>query len=732
MKALQKAILLYLVFFLFPLLLHAQQQISLTNINSINGLSQNTIYSTFKDRKGLMWYGTQDGLNRYDGYKIKVYKNKTNSPFTIGANHITSINEDHQSNLWIGTRLGGLSKYIRSTEKFITFRHDPKNPRSLSNNNINAVYTDKKGNVWIGTEDGLNLLDKKTGNFKRFYHHKGDQNSLSYSGILSIFEDSQSNLWVGTYYGLNLLIKNTQKFKRFIGTKTDPEASLVINVIVEDKKRRLWLGTGHGLSLLDPKKGIFANFLVEPDSHSEDGVNPVFCIAKKDDNHLWLGTNTTLQLFNIASQRTVALSEKTIGEDFMPNDGIYSMLSDNKGTLWIGTTSQGVLKYDPNLPFFPAYKSALTNIPSAKNIIREVAEDEKGNLYLATDVGLSYFDRAKKSYTNYQHQKANLASLASDYTTAVLVSKEKKVWVGTFSSGLDCFDPVTKRFKHYTFGTTNKHLSSNSIYVLAEDKKGRIWIGTDWGINVLDPASGLIIKYFHDPKKKQSIADNEVQTIYEDKKGNIWIGGYTKGITILNVSANSFAHLNSENTNLSNDVISQFIEDSKGNLWVGTMEGGLNKYNPNKKSFEHFKEESGLNNNSINFLTEDHLGFLWVSTNQGITRFDPKNVKFRSFKTHNGLKTLEFNFGSGAKLKTGEIVFGSINGFTIVDPRKLPENQNKPEVIINGFSLFNKPLEIGEKESPLKESITVTKTIDLNYRQSVFTIHFAALDYTVP
>ncbi|MBC7417970.1 MAG: hypothetical protein H7325_07425, partial [Pedobacter sp.] len=505
-----KIIRFTLIAFLFNIaVLLAQQQINLTNFSSTNRLSQNTVFSCFKDQYGLMWFGTQDGLNMFDGYKVTIYKPRTNNPKTIAASYITSIGDDKQGDLWIGTRLGGLSKYSRSTNTFLNFRHDEKLPNSISNNNIKCVYRDKKGNIWIGTENGLNLLDAKSGNFKRFYFHKGN------SSVFSIYEDRRANLWIGTSQGLILLNVGTGKSKAF----TDQLGNSIFTIF-EDGQGKIWMGTDQGLKVLNEQNGSFTPYAVTPDLHSEDRINPVFCSARKDKNSFWLGTNTTLQLFDTEKKKLIPISDRTIGDDFMPNDGIYSLLSDHTNTLWVGTTSQGVLKYDPNLVIFPSYMSSLATLPSAKNIIRAVAEDEKRNLYIATDVGLSYFDRGRNAYTHLQHQRGNKNSIASDYTTAMLVSKQKKIWIGTYSSGLDCFDPKTKIFKHYTFGSGAHQLSSNLINVLLEDRKGNIWIGTNNGINVLDVSTGTFTKYFHQPNHLQSLSDNEVQALYEDKSGN--------------------------------------------------------------------------------------------------------------------------------------------------------------------------------------------------------------------
>lgn len=712
--------------------LFAQQQINLTTFNSANGLSQNTIYSCYKDRYGLMWFGTADGLNKYDGYRVTVYKNQRNDSRSIGANLITSITEDGNGDLWIGTRLGGLSRYNRATDNFSTFKNDPVHPNSVSHNNVTFILLDKEANIWVGTENGLNCFNVKTGNFKRFYHQKDKANSLSNSSIKTLFQDSKSNLWVGTANGLNLFDAKKETFKQFVADENDPHTSNVINVIVENEKHQLWMGTDKGLKLFDPKKGAFTNFAVDHDLHTAGGENPVFCMAKKKANTYWLGTNTTLQIFDTENKKLIGLGDKTMANELMPNDGIYALFHDDSKILWIGSTSQGILKYDQNLPIFPAYKSSLFRIPSAKNIIRAVAEDKNGNLYLATDEGLNYFERKQHIYHEYRHQKNNKNSLASDYTTAMLVSKKNIVWIGTYKNGVDSFDPKTGNFKHYTFGNGAQQLSSNTIFVLNEDRKGNIWVGTDNGLNVFDPVTSTFTKFFHDPKNSQSISDNAVQALYEDRKGNIWIGGYSSGITIFKPSTKKFSRLNTQNSNLSNNVISQFFEDSKGNFWIGTMEGGLNKYNAKTNSFKHYDEQNGLNNNSVNYLTEDKNGKLWISTNQGLVQFDPVEEKFKNFSAYNGLSSLEFNFNSGITLSTGEIAFGSINGLNIVNPSQLNFNKNKPKVIINGFKLFNKNVALTDQKSPLKQAIILTKELDLDYEKAVFTIQFAALDYSVP
>ncbi|RZA01730.1 MAG: hybrid sensor histidine kinase/response regulator [Sphingobacteriaceae bacterium] len=724
----KKVVIACLLFFVWQNLVVAQPNVSITTLSGISGLSQNTINCLFKDRYGFMWFGTQDGLNKYDGYKVTVYKHNINNPQSLPANHITTICEDKAGNLWVGTRTAGISRYDRSRDVFVNFITSASNS-SISSNSITIAYTDKRSNLWIGTANGLNLFEATSGRFKRYSRVAKDVNTLSDNTITAIFEDDDKRLWIGTANSLNLFDRATGKFKRYIDKEKNNGGNF-INSICEDDNHQLWLGTNQGLKCFNIDKNTFSYYPVEEDAYSADGVNPVFTVQKTNGNKFWLGTNTTLQMFDANTKRLVPINNKAVAGSPMPNDGIYAMLED-AGILWIGTTSQGVLKYDKNLSLFPAYNTSLAQIPSAKNIIRGIAEDKAGNLYLATDVGLEYYNRNSGIHQTYLHSKTNTNSLLSNYTTAVTVSKKTgMVWIGTYSSGLDKFDPKSRSFTHYVQGS--KQLSSNYIYTLLEDSKGNIWIGTDAGLNVIDK-TGKVTVYLNTRRGKGKIEEDVIQALLEDKQGNIWIGNYTNGISIFNPVSKSFTHLNTKNSKLNSDVISSLCEDKLGNIWVGTMEGGLNFYDIKRKEFTAcYNEQNGLINNTINYITQDSKGFLWLTTNQGIVRFDPIKKKYRTFCTSNGLKTLEFNIQSGIQLSSGELAFGSINGFNIINPLQLNFNVHPPSVVLTDFELFNKPLTNYSNKSPLKQTLLTSKSVTLNYDQSVFSIAFAALDYTLP
>jgi signal transduction histidine kinase/ligand-binding sensor domain-containing protein/DNA-binding response OmpR family regulator len=711
---------------------NAQQvTIELTPLSSSDNLSQNTIQCIYQDSYGLMWFGTQDGLNKYDGYRIEVFKHRKNDPNSISANHITAISEDRYGNLWIGTRTGGLNKYDRAKDTFTRYQEKDGKLNWITNNQINVIFKDSRSNVWIGTPHGLDLLAKDSGSFQQI-------NLLPRSGgdkedVRSIFEDSQNNIWIGTTKGLKMLKKSTATVLHYRDRGVGQDKT--IHSISEDGSGNIWVGCSSGLKLLDKQSSDFHEFAIEPDKNSVGGLNLINCILNAGTDRFWIGSNTTLQLFDTVKKKIIRISDQTDSDSNMPNDGIYSLFQDKAGVLWIGTSSQGILKYDRNLTIFKSYKSSLANLPSAKNIVRGLAESESGNLYIATDAGFEYFDRTKLSYTKYVHQNGNPNSLSSNYTTSILHSKKSGlVWIGTYNNGLDVFDPRLRTFKHFTKGDGAKTINSNSIDILLEDRLGRIWVGTDGGgINVYDPASGLFTKFLHDKTNaSKSLCDDTILALYEDKKGRIWIGGYSKGISIFDPERNTFSQLNSSNSALTSDIVGCFYEDSQGYMWIGTQGGGLNRYNTKDASITSFTEENGLINNSVNYISEDANGVLWISTNNGIASLDPVKSAFRNFGRNNNLKTTEFNLGSGVKLTTGEIAMGNINGFTIVDPSRLKYNNNKPNIILSGLQLFNKFVNVKTKNSPLKQTLLTSREIVLEHSQSVFTISFAALDYTWP
>ena len=724
----------FLLVFHFQLLARVNN-LNFTRLNTTNGLSQNSVQAMIKDRFGFMWFGTQDGLNKYDGYTFTVFKHRENNVNSLSANNITSLCEGKDGYIWAGTRIGGLSRYDQRTNSFVSFKEDRRNKASLSSNHITAVYEDKAGRLWVGTEEGLNLLDKKTGKFRRFYPGAGRGN-LSDGWIYSIYQDKNKNLWVGTRKGLNLYNEKAGSFSHFFQDRKNPRtlSSNAVTVITEDLGGHLWVGTSVGLNLYHPQDHSFTHYNVQLDKNTISSTNPINCITLDKANRFWIGTETTILLFDAGKRTFLPVSREGNFARWVPDNGVYSIFEDHHGILWIGTASEGVYKFDKNLSFFPSYKASQSYENTNDNVVRAVAEDKKGNLYIGTDGGLQYFNRQTGTFRYFKHKPGDSRSLSSNYIAALLQDREDdRLWIGTYDTGVDCFDPRTGHFTHYSAGKGPRQLTSWAVYALMQDRNGKIWIGTDdGGVNVLDKKTGLISNYKHDPKDLNSLTDNSVQVIYQNRRGEIWIGSYSGGINIFYPGTGKLTRLTKQNSGLSSNVVSAIYEDKKGNMWVGTMEGGLNLFNRDTRMFRAYREEDGLINNVVNSIEGDALGRLWLSTNKGVTCFDPVRETYRNFSVDNGLQSQEFNVGAGIQTKGGDIVFGGVNGFNVFHPVSLATNRNVPAIVFTDFQLFNKSVVPGVKNSPLRESVLSTREIRLNHSQSVFTISFAALGYTIP
>jgi len=697
------------------------------------GLSQNMIYCMLKDHKGLMWFGTQAGLNKFDGYKFTVYTHTINDPHSIAANEIADLCEDKEGNLWIATMHGGISRYDAATESFTSYLPKSDDPASLSSNQTSTVYEDRRGNIWVGTLYGLNLLNKKSKKFTRYLSNPKDSLSLSSSWILSINEDSKGNFWVGTENGLNLMDRQTGKCKRYLHDpfKKQSIANNYVRKIFEDTDGNVWLGTKTGMDLFDRATNTFTHFgsgyLNSKGKQSTDLVNSII----QDENFLWVGTKA-LSLFDIKKKAYVDFIDQSHKEKNLGDFEIFSLLLDKQHILWIGSNSNGIYQYDKNLSHFSAFKLDSKN--SRYNMIWAFVEDQKSNIWIGMGAGLSYFNRADNSFTNYTHENKNRNSISGVAYTLLKPRGNNDLYIGT-DNGLDLFHPATGIFEHFAENKGDLFLSNQMIEKLFEDSRGNIWMGTGYeGVTVLDKEKKQFIKYRHDPKNPHSLSsDRGIAAFCEDKDGNIWIGS-SNGIDVWHPATNQFTNYNGKNSNLSDGIISvvDLFIDRKENVWICTMENGLNRYNKETNDFTAFNEQKGLVNNVANSIIEDKRGFLWISTNKGLVRFDPASQAFRNYSIYNGLQNEEFNSAASLLTKRGDIFFGGINGFNVFNPDSLAENKNIPPIILTGFELFNKTVIPGVKGSVLQQSISETKEIILSHEQSVFTFEFAALDYTFP
>jgi len=711
-----------------------------------NGLSQSTVTCILQDKKGFMWFGTKDGLNRYDGVEFTVFKNNTEG--SLSHSYITCIFEDSEDVLWVGTLEGGLNRYDHNTETFTSFQHDDKDPGSISHNYITCIYEDRDKQLWVGTENGLNYFLSKEEHFISYQYERDNPKSLSDNNIGVIFEDSKFNLWIGTKGGgLAHFDRPNQRFTHYKHNKSNSKtiSDNVVRTCYKDSEGMIWLGTSNGLNrFVETPNGIeFVRYQHNKPAQSNSLQNNTITSISEDlYGRLWIGTQINgLYLYDKKEGVFSNFFPNTLDQYSISSNSLWSIYRDNIGTMWLGARNRGLDKWDQQRQKFTRH-----NITSAGNYTlsnRDVTcfvEDELGNLWIGTDGGgLSYFDRKTNSYTNYIHDPLNSQSLGSNSVLSLLIDRNHKLWVGTWGGGLNVFDKKTKTFKHYIHNPASTgSISGNNIFSICEDRQGRLWIGIFYGgVNLYDPESDAFLRYNYNPNRPSSLCNNKVTKIFEDSKGNVWVGTDGGGLDVLNwggrdkVWFTHYKYTGNYQGELSSNIINSITEDHHQNLWIGTGQG-LNKFNRQNRTFSVYKKKDGLPDNMINGILEDEDGLLWLSTNQGVSKFDPLSGKFRNYTTADGLQAEEFIRGSYFKTTLGEFFFGGVNGFNSFFPKSIVDDYHTTSPLyLTEFKIRNEIIKPGQTNKLLSAHISETEKIVLPYNNHDFSFSFASLNYSL-
>jgi signal transduction histidine kinase/ligand-binding sensor domain-containing protein/DNA-binding response OmpR family regulator len=725
------ALLLFFIIHAPALNLYGQERNVRFSYLTINeGLSQSNVKCILKDRKGYMWFSTDDGLNKFDGYNFTVYRHNPTDKRSLPSNNVTVLFEDNAGILWVGTSGGGLSKYDRNTDSFVTSSFKKTDDLSLSNNDVNAIFQDNQYNLWIGTYSGLNLYDRVAHRFQRFFYTK-DSDDVASHHINAIVGDTSGNLWLGTGNGLVLFNYQTAAVKTFVHDRTTNSlANNQINTLYTNAGGKLYIGTsGSGMDVFDMKKQTFTHFSHNGWGKSTIANNNVFAMAGAGKNRIWIGTEDGLDLFDEKMASFTKYVSQQPEKDEKNNSIDYIL--DTDSILWVGTYEAGIKFYDRNLSYFDHYQKPYGTGPGLSNdIVTSFAAAKKG-YWIGTDGGgLNYFDEASKTFSQYSHPVENKNPADGKHILKLLKDNDN-LWVGYYESGLDLFNTQTKSFKHFKTGDKPDQISGNIVFALEKDVNGDTWVGMDEeGVNVIR-GSKVIKRYKYNANDtSNNLTNNDVRSIYRDREGNMWVGTFG-GLNLYDRSNDNFIHFRSGNKGLSNNIIISIFEDKQNNLWVGTLGGGLNLYDRKKQIFVPYNFLDQQSCSIINGITQDENDFIWVSTNKGLLSFKLHTHLFRKYTLANNLQGYEFFMGSVLKSDDGRLLFGGHNGFNIVDPSTLALNTQLPKVVFTDFQLYNKSVPIGNG-SPLKKSIAETSVIRLNYSQSVFTIQYSALNFTLP
>ncbi len=768
MKSLRTLLILGLASLPLPAATQARD-LRFERISIDQGLSQNTVHTIIQDRLGFLWIGTDDGLNRYDGYRFEVLRSGPGDPGGLSHNRVRALCEDSDGMLWIGTRNGGLNRYDRRSRAFTRYRHDPKVPESLASDVVWTILQDRRGTLWVGTSRGLDRIEpRRARSFIHLRHDPDDPESLSHNVVRALLEDRAGNLWVGTKRGLDRvsagppqadrLDAQTRSLTRFLPRPEGDDGGYnSIGAIHEDRRGRLWLGTWDGLMQFDPATTSFV-FYGTDSNQPEDLEHSIQDIHQDSDGTLWLATEGLgVLLFDPRTETLLSrVAHEPLRASSLSGDKVKVFFQDRSGAFWVGTSAGGLNKLDAAAKAFVHYRSDPA-VPEglSGDMITAIWEDRDDSLWIGTRrSGLNRIapgpppaDRV--AVEHFRADPEDPTRLARDDVRAVLRDSAGVLWVGAEAGGLHRLDGgVFTRYRHDPHDPAS--LRDNDVWVLYEDSSRNLWVGTYGGsLSRYDPGTDAFHHYPHDPDDPASLASNIVRAIHQDSDGGLWIGTHDgldrwAGAPTFEApgppaggqteqrpgggQTGRFRHHRHDPrdpSSLSSNEVLSILEDRAGTLWVGTHGGGLNRLVPGPKgaTFRFYTEQDGLPSNVVYGILEDRRGRLWMSTNRGLSRFDPRTESFRNYDVTDGLQNNEFNAGAHFRSRRGEMFFGGLHGFNAFYPEEIEDNPYVPPVVLTSFRKFN-------REVTLAIDTALLQTVTLRHHESVFSFGFAALSYT--
>ncbi|WP_166641878.1 hybrid sensor histidine kinase/response regulator transcription factor [Pedobacter duraquae] len=706
-----------------------QNDLNFINLNTKNGMSSNAVNTILQDHNGLVWFGTSDGLNKFDGTNFTVYTNKSNDSTSISSNKISALLEDRNGRLWVGTNGGGLLYYDPKQNTFISFVGNGIPNRNVDFN-VLTLYQDKKGNIWVGTFGGYRIINTKT------YEVRNEGiNALMGNGssVVSFIEDN-NKMWIGTSMGLLLLDLNTHVTEKFTHHTGDP-SSLSNNYIgssIRDEKGRIFFGTNNGLNMLLGDGKHFKSFLRADDAMRSDDI--IYAASRQKDGKIWLGTEDGVSVFNTRTETFTTIRPDSRQAFGLSDKSVRSICMGRNGIIWLGTYQGGVNKLDPNLALFNLKRSSPFDPQGLSSpIVTSFAELSKKKIFVGTDGGgLHLFNRNTGIFEHLGIRSKIDLSKNPISILALELDSHDELWVGTYRNGLFKYNFKNRSYRQYLAGSSPTDLSQNDIFFVKEDSKGLIWIGTNGnGVNVYDYKSDKFTRYgTHQIAPMLLPSNGFMRAIAEDANGDIWLASSGTGIAVFQRNTGKFRSYTKRNSGLSNDVVLSLLNDSKGNLWAGTDGGGLDLFNRKTGKFVNFNETNGLPNGIVYKILEGKDGLIWFSTDKGISALNPATRKIKNFGRPNGVQDSPFILGSGIKTSDGELYFGGQDGFNYFDPLTLPSNGIVPGVLLTELKVANTIVLPGAK-SPIAEQIGFAQEIKLSYGQN-FSISYVALNYTAP
>ncbi|MDJ0839130.1 MAG: two-component regulator propeller domain-containing protein [Acidobacteriota bacterium] len=721
------------LFFLCPSAM-GQQQYRITRIGAEQGLSEGHVYCVLQDSRGFMWFGTRDGLNRYDGYEFKIYRHDPDDENSISNNFVYALWEDARGDLWIGTNGGGLNRFDRTRERFIRYRHDPNDSNSLSHDIVRVIAGDsrKRGApLWIGTlGGGLNRFDVNEGRFTHYRHDPNRNDSLDSDDIWSLTWARNDTVWVGSNdAGLNMMRAwEPGKFKRFGYNPGNPGGLTESGIwsLYSDVENTLWIGTESGLKRL----GVGEDRIEAIQLPAGRGVKNIDFMMQTQDGALWMGTNIGLFRYDPAGGDLSEWRHDPGDPNTLAQNDVWGLYEDNRGNIWVTHFGNGISLMTLNP--FDSYRAG-----DAREVASALLMDRAGDLWLGTSTsGLPRYENVTLGNKNRRDHpfEQPIPSIS-----ALLENRQGNLWIGTRKDGLYYYDRATEELTNFRYDPKiPDSLSGNWINTIFEDPHGVLWVGTDGGLDRMETdRPGVFTNYRPDPRNPKSLSDFEINCIFPSPENTLWLATFYGGLNRMALERPgdfvSYRRQADNPASLSSDTVFAIAQKQAGTLWLGTS-NGLNRFDTATGETKVFLKQEGLAGNIIYSIVADDRGDLWLSTPKSLSHFDPVTEKFKSFDRNNGLAVDDFRERSGFRDANGRLYFGGVGGVVAFSPEDIIADPHPPQIALTSFLLNNQRVRPRHHDphSPLLKSIEETDSVDLSYKDRDLTFRFTAMHYTAP
>lgn len=685
-----------------------------------------------QDARGFMWFAGSNGLARYDGYELKIYRNDPQNPHSLPANYVNDLMVAADGELWVGSR-AGLHHYDAALDHFINFTYGTGSAESEVVNDVNAIWQDGKQRFWLATRGGLLEFLPGEGMFRRIPLQSYPANGGT-ATIWSIAEDASGHLWLGLQTGGVARFhpdKNTFAYYRHNPAEPNSLSANDVRVVYVDRQNRVWLGTyGSGLNRYDWNRDSFIRY--DHDTSEKGGI--IWDILQDQDGQMWIGDGQAVSLLDEASGRFTSFRYQEGQTETPGNHVVTSLFEDRAGDVWLGFFPSGVDMVDARSSVFHNYRYDPQNPNSITDggVISSF-EDRRGNLWIGTGFGLTYFNRQNGQFTRIKHVPGDNTTPSGSTTLSVIEDYEGVLWLGIWSGGLNRRDPVTGEYVYYMPEPGNpKSLWGREPWDVFEDSRRDIWIATEMGLNRYNRATDDFTRFLPPPESMGGETTLYSRVVYEDSHGNLWWGS-ARGLFLLDRDSGAvtahYYHDDKRAGSLGADFVTAIYEDRFGRLWVGSEGGGVSVMDYETRTFHTYTVADGLADDTVSGIQGDREGFVWLSTHKGLSRFDPRSESFRNFDKRHGLSGNLFNRNTPLLTKQGELLFGNSKGFSLFNPALLADNDYVPPVVLTDFQVFNRSVSAADRDSPLRRDIVTANHIVLDYAQSVFSFTYAALNY---